>query len=108
MTSESETLDTLAPTATSNAAAIATNQTQSRTAAAQQPPNDIDTSDGSIASIADQVDDNIDEIIEEAIDADADSRSSQCGLLQVDGGDSKRHQFEHHRQQGADSSEKIM
>lgn len=107
MTSESETLDTHAPSAASNAA-IATNQAQPRTAAAQQPATDIDTSDGSIASIADQVDDNIDEIIEEAIDADTESRSSQCVLLQVDGGDSRRHQFEHHRQQGGDSSDKIM
>lgn len=105
MTSDSEVLD-ISATKTANDASNATNQTQP-TAAVHNSANDNDTTDGSVASIADQVDENIDEIIEEAIEVDTDSRSSQCRQMRVDSDESQRSQIEHQLQK-TDIREKIM
>lgn len=78
MTSESETLDLLSPSKRASDNVPKGSIQQERNV---NPLNPNDMSDGSVASMADQIDDSIDEVVGEEIGTNTDSTSSQSVTL---------------------------
>lgn len=81
MTSETETPDISSPSKTASDKAPKGNGQQEKNA---DPLNINDMFDGSVASMADQIDENIDDVIDEEIETNTDSRSSQSVTLRND------------------------